>query len=93
MLEHVPSHLLHQYNLYDRKGKLGVTTNKCNLPHKAVAIDVSGNCMVCECDGWLPISVCNIMEVDKLDQIWQSPRGKTIQGTVDQGEFTWCSVN
>lgn len=93
MLEHVPSHLLHQYNLYDRKGKLGVTTNKCNLPHKAVAIDVSGNCMVCECDGWLPISVCNIMEVDKLDQIWQSPRAKTIQGTVDQGKFTWCSVN
>ena len=93
MLEHVPSHLLHQYNLYDRKGKLGVTTNKCNFPHKAVAIDVSGNCMVCECDGWLPISVCNIMEVDKLDQIWQSPRAKTIQGTVDQGKFTWCSVN
>ena len=93
MLEHVPSHLLHQYNLYDRKGKLGVTTNKCNLPHKAVAIDVSGNCMVCECDGWLPISVCNIMEVDKLEQIWQSPRAKIIQDTVDQGKFTWCSVN
>jgi sulfatase maturation enzyme AslB (radical SAM superfamily) len=93
MLEHVPSHLLHQYNLYDRKGKLGVTTNKCNFPHKAVAIDVSGNCMVCECDGWLPISVCNIMEVDKLEQIWQSPRAKIIQDTVDQGKFTWCSVN
>jgi MoaA/NifB/PqqE/SkfB family radical SAM enzyme len=49
--------------------------------------------MICECDGWLPISVCNIMEVDTLDQIWQSPRAKTIQGSVDQGKFTWCSVN
>ena len=93
MLEHVPVHLRHQYSLYDRKGKLGVTTNKCNFPHKAVAIDGFGNCMVCECDGWLPISVCNIMEVDRLDQIWQTPRAKTIQGTVDQGKFTWCSVN
>ena len=93
MFEHVPKHLKHQYNLYDRKGKWGITTNKCNLPHKTVAIDGFGNCMICECDGWLPISVCNIMEVDTLDQIWQSPRAKTIQGSVDQGKFTWCSVN
>ena len=93
MFEHVPKHLRHQYNLYDRKGKWGITTNKCNLPHKTVAIDGFGNCMICECDGWLPISVCNIMEVDTLDQIWQSPRAKTIQGSVDQGKFTWCSVN
>jgi MoaA/NifB/PqqE/SkfB family radical SAM enzyme len=49
--------------------------------------------MICECDGWLPISVCNIIEVDTLEQIWQSPRAKTIQGSVDQGKFTWCSVN
>ena len=93
MFEHVPKRLRHQYNLYDRKGKWGITTNKCNLPHKTVAIDGFGNCMICECDGWLPISVCNIMEVDTLDQIWQSPRAKTIQGSVDQGKFTWCSVN
>ena len=93
MFEHVPVHLRHQYGLYDRKGKSGVTTNKCNLPHKTVAIDGFGNCMVCECDGWLPISVCNITEVDRLEQIWQTPRAKLIQGSVDKGKFTWCSVN
>lgn len=92
MFEHVPKHLRHQYNLYDRRGKAGITTNTCNFPYKTVAIDTFGNCMVCACDGWLPISVCNIMDVVKLEQIWQTPRARTIQSNVDIKKFSWCSV-
>jgi wyosine [tRNA(Phe)-imidazoG37] synthetase (radical SAM superfamily) len=92
MLEHVPPHLLHAYNLYDRTAKTGIT-NSCNYPHKAASIDVEGNCMVCACDGWLPISVCNVKDINGLDQIWNNGIAQKIQKDVDDKKFTWCSVD
>lgn len=92
MLEYVPKHLRHQYNLYDRNPKSGIT-NSCNYPHKAAAIDVEGNCMICSCDGWLPISVCRVDDIETLDQIWDNPIAEKIQKDVDEKKFTWCSVD
>ena len=92
MLEHVPQHLRHQYKLYDRTAKSGIT-NSCNYPHKAASIDVEGNCMVCSCDGWLPISVCNVKEINGLEQIWNNGIAQKIQKDVDDKKFTWCSVD
>ena len=92
MLEHVPQHLLHAYNLYDRTAKTGIT-NTCNYPHKVASIDVEGNCMLCGCDGWLPISSGKIQNYTKLEQIWQTDVAKKLQQDIDAKKFTWCSVD
>jgi len=92
MLEQVPHHLLHAYNLYDRTAKTGIT-NTCNYPHKVASIDVEGNCMLCGCDGWLPISSGKIQNYTKLEQIWQTDVAKKLQQDIDSKKFTWCSVD
>ena len=92
MLEHVPQHLLHAYNLYDRTAKTGIT-NTCNYPHKVASIDVEGNCMLCGCDGWLPISSGKIQNYTRLEQIWQTDVAKKLQQDIDAKKFTWCSVD
>ena len=92
MLEHVPQHLLHAYNLYDRTVKTGIT-NTCNYPHKVVTVDVEGNCMLCGCDGWLPISAGKIESFNDLEDVWQTDVAKQLQQDIDSKKFTWCSVD
>jgi len=89
---HVPHYLKHQYNLYDRNPKIGIT-NRCNIPEKTITIDNQGNCLLCICDGWLPVSVGHIMDFNSFEQIWQSEIGKKIQKDVAKKNFTWCSVD
>ena len=92
MLEHVPYHKLHSYNLYDRTAKTGIT-NTCNYPHKVASIDVEGECFLCTCDGWLPISSGKIQNYTRLEQIWQTDVAKKLQQDIDAKKFTWCSVD
>ena len=92
MEKHVPYYLKHQYNLYDRTPKIGIK-NICNIPKKTLTIDNQGNCLVCICDGWLPISVGHITDFDSFDEIWQTDLAKTIQKDVEDKKFTWCSVD
>lgn len=92
MLNHVPIYLKHQYNLYDRSPKTDIT-NVCQLPERTVTIDHSGNCFLCICEGWLPISVGHIMEFNSLEDIFQNDRAKTLRKDVNDKKFTWCSVD
>jgi organic radical activating enzyme len=92
MYENVPSGLRHAYTLYDRTAKTGIT-NACNFPHKVATIDVEGNCMLCSCDGWLPICAGKIQNFTKLEQIWQTDVAKKLQDDIDSKKFTWCSVD
>jgi len=92
MKEFVPAYLKPTWKLYDRTEKKGIT-NSCNLPFKVVTIDHDGNCMLCTCDGWLPISVCNIMDIDSFEKIWQTPRAIALQQDIDSKKFTYCSVD
>lgn len=92
METHVPYYLKHQYNLYDRNPKIGIT-NTCNIPKKTLTIDNQGNCLLCICDGWLPISVGHITEFNSLEEIWHTNLAKTIQKDVDDKKYTWCSVD
>ena len=92
MEKHVPYYLKHQYNLYDRTPKNGIT-NICNIPKKTLTIDNQGNCLLCICDGWLPISVGHITDFDSFEEIWQTDLAKTIQKDVDDKKYTWCSVD
>jgi molybdenum cofactor biosynthesis enzyme MoaA len=92
MQEHVPHYLQHQYKLYDRTKKSGIQFS-CNLPEKVLSIDNQGNCFLCDCDGWLPISVGHITEFDSIEGVWQSSLAKKIQQDVRDKNFTWCSVD
>ena len=93
MQEHVPYYLQHQYNLYDRTKKSGIRFS-CNYPEKVLSIDNQGNCFLCECDGWLPISAGHITDFNSIEEIWQSPIAKALhKDIVIDKNFTWCSVD
>jgi MoaA/NifB/PqqE/SkfB family radical SAM enzyme len=92
MLEHVPGYLRHQYNLYDRTKKSRIQFS-CNFPEKVLSIDNQGNCFLCECDGWLPISVGHITDFNSIEEVWQSSLAKKIQQDINDKNFTWCSVD
>lgn len=92
MLEHVPQDKIHSYNLYDRTAKTGIT-NTCNYPQKVVTVDVEGECFLCTCDGWLPISVGKIQSFNYLEDVWQTDVAKQLQQDIDSKKFTWCSVD
>ena len=92
MLKYVPYYAKHQYNLYSREPKTDIT-NRCNITHYTVTIDNQGNCFLCHCDGWLPISVGHIMDFNCLEDVWQNDISRTIQKDIDDKKFTWCSVD
>jgi len=92
MKEHVPVHLQHQYNLYSREAKQGIT-HACNFPDNVVSIDSWGECMLCRCDAWLPISVGNIMNFHSIEDIWRNDIAKKLQKDVKEKKFTYCSVD
>jgi len=93
MKEHVPYYLQHQYQLYNRTEKSGIKFS-CNLPEKVLSIDNQGNCFLCICDGWLPISVGHIIDFNSIEEIWQSPIAKALQkDIIIDKNFTYCSVD
>ena len=67
-------------------------TNHCNVPQRAVSVDFALNCLICFCDGWLPIPVGSVMEFDSLEAVWQSPKAQEIQADIQDKKFTWCAV-
>jgi len=68
-------------------------TNSCNVPYYTLSIDFQGHCFICKCEAWIPIPVCNILDCDSLEDVWNSPIAKAIQQDVDDKKFTYCAVN
>ena len=66
--------------------------NSCNRPYRAATIDAYTNCMLCICDGWVPVPVGEITDFDQLEQIWDNPIAHSVQRSVDDKKFTWCAV-
>jgi molybdenum cofactor biosynthesis enzyme MoaA len=64
----------------------------CNIPHKVVSIDDNLNCILCICDGWLPIPVGQVQDFTSLPEIFSSPKAKILQADVDAKNYTWCAV-
>lgn len=89
MLEHVPNYLKTKYK---EKIEAGIT-NTCNLPNKTLSIDWQGNCFVCVCDGWLPISIGHITDFNSLESIWRSTIARKLQQDVADKKFTYCKVD
>lgn len=67
-------------------------TNHCNVPQRAVSVDFALNCLICFCDGWLPIPVGSVLDFETLEAVWQSPKAQEIQADIQDKKFTWCAV-
>jgi MoaA/NifB/PqqE/SkfB family radical SAM enzyme len=83
-------YILHQYP----RGKDfdGMISNSCNIPFYTLNIDLKGECYICHCESWLPISVGNILDFDSLEDIWSSKLATILQDTVSEKKFTYCAV-
>jgi phospholipid N-methyltransferase/organic radical activating enzyme len=62
----------------------------CYHPFNTVTIDSRGDCYVCTCQAWLPISMGNILEFDSLTAIVQSARAREIQASIIDGTYKYC---
>lgn len=70
----------------------GHVTHSCNVPTRTVTIDSEANCMLCGCEGWLPIPVGKVWDFESLDEVWQSPIATMLQNDIEQKKYTWCAV-
>lgn len=67
--------------------------NKCNIPFYTIIIDSLGNCLICTCDGWLPLPVGKVFDFYSIDEVLSSPAAKLIQKDVSDGMFSWCAID
>lgn len=70
----------------------GPILNSCNRPWKIVSIDSESSCLLCSCDGWLPVPVGKITDFDRLEQVWDNPIAHAIQASITEKKYTWCAV-
>lgn len=68
-------------------------TNSCAAPYRTVGIDFNSNCLICTCDGWLPVPVGKVQDFNSFEEVWNSPIAKILQNDIDQKKFTWCAVD
>jgi MoaA/NifB/PqqE/SkfB family radical SAM enzyme len=66
--------------------------NHCNSPEKNVVINLDGDCFVCPCDAWLPVSVGKIESFESLEQVWNNPIAQEIQADIADKKFSLCAV-
>jgi hypothetical protein len=74
------------------RGSSSAIKYKCNVPYKHLTIDLNSNCLICTCDGWLPIPVGKVTDFNSLDDVWNSPIAKILQQDIDDKKFTWCAT-
>jgi hypothetical protein len=67
-------------------------TNFCNIPKFTITVDSESNCILCGCDGWLPIPVGKVQDFNSIEEVFDSPVAKMLQDDIDQKKFTWCAV-
>lgn len=74
------------------KNKTTPVEYRCNIPHRVITIDDSLNCLLCMCDGWLPIPVGQVNDFDSIEEVFNCTRAKIIQSDVDDKKYTWCAI-
>lgn len=65
----------------------------CNAPDRVLLIDWNGQCFLCHCEAWLPVSVGNIDQFQTLASVWQDPVALDTRADVAQGRFSNCAVD
>jgi molybdenum cofactor biosynthesis enzyme MoaA len=66
---------------------------RCNAPSRHLLIDLDGECFVCGCEAWLPISIGKITDFDRLEDVWLHPVAQKLQSDIDRGTFDNCAVS
>lgn len=90
----IPIQNQYAYNAIPRNQDLKIDINNhCDSPSKMLLIDYKGDCFVCGCEAWLPISVGKIDDFNSLEEVWNSPGAKALQNDIDQKLFTHCAVD
>ena len=82
----------YQYKLKSMPRGKTVIPYTCNAPFYSGTIDLNSNCLLCICDGWLPIPVGKVRDFETLEDMWASPIAKKIQADVSDKKYTWCAV-
>jgi sulfatase maturation enzyme AslB (radical SAM superfamily) len=84
----------HAYNSIPRNRDLRLKIDyKCNAPSNQLVVDWKGDCFVCGCEAWLPISVGHITDFERLDQVWSNSTAQLLQQDINDGKFTHCAVD
>jgi len=82
------------YRSIPRNKELNLTIeNHCDFPSRVLVVDWQGNCFVCACEAWLPITVGNITDFSELTDVWNSSVATALQADIDQKKFTFCAVD
>lgn len=94
MLDHIPIYQQHTFRSISRNGDLQRTiSHDCNAAERVLVVDHAGECFLCHCEAWLPVSVGSITDFDQLDQVWTNPVAQALQQDLQQRKFTWCAVD
>lgn len=90
----IPIENRHSYDHIPRNGKLAYdVANHCDSPSRVAVVDWKGDCFVCTCEAWLPISVGKITDFARLEDIWASDSARKLQQDIDARLFTHCAVD
>jgi len=89
----LPDSYKFKLNSMPRGKKSTAINNRCNLPSRVVTIDYNSNCLLCNCDGWLPIPVGKVLDFNSLEEVWNSPTAKILQKDIEDKKYTWCAVD
>jgi sulfatase maturation enzyme AslB (radical SAM superfamily) len=90
----IPIENQHSYNTIPRNNTLKhAIANRCNAPSRELVIDWKGDCFVCGCEAWLPISVGKITDFAQLADVWRSSTAQMLQADIDSGAFSHCAVD
>lgn len=66
---------------------------QCNIPLYTISVDFLGNCLLCDCDGWLPLPIGQVQDFDSIQALLTSDRARFLQQDVSQGNFSYCAVD
>jgi len=84
----------HAYNSIPRNAQLGYTIDyRCNAPSRQLVVDWKGDCFVCGCEAWLPVSPGQITDFDHLADVWTHSTAQALQQDIVDGRFTHCAVD
>ena len=67
--------------------------HSCNMPHRYLTVDYLGNCLLCVCDGWLPIPVGKVTDFDSIEEVFQSTSAQMLQQDIDDKKYSYCAVD
>lgn len=95
MFEHIPIyHSASRLDRLPRNKDLNLEiSNNCEAVRKYLIIDWDGNCFICPCETWMPVSVGKIESFDCLEEVWNNPIAQRIQSDIDTKKFSWCAVD